>query len=1057
MSFTKFHFTELLKKLQIQTDENQFDDDVANLSLDLQDLSIEVPAKSPWWKRYEAVSTDEDPWNLSLDSCPELQPESFLNSTPLLFTTNHSIVKETPLQVAENLVNRFLDSDTILVNETKDTVMEDYDSDEESRMLYLSDSSLTKTKTMSLTEEKSDDAIVDSLSYDQEFVSNNDLTTDILEESLIANDKMEAIDKNELNHESKSVSNNDENDYTVHEESIVLYKTPNELKLDLRLINAFVKTAEIPLKRGNLVETLGILVGTQIGKELRLTHLIIPKQFQTFSFCEDSDNTNEWILNEFKPWGKKTKILGTIHSHIYGTENGLSSIDLHSQAIYQKHFGPLSVSIVAAFNKNHECISVEAYKLTSEGNKITKKCKSSEPHPSCSFNKSYYESAPHIKIDLTRNCDWEVHVIDKRRVDTEELDITNDIHDEVDVTNDEHEEPNDEHEEPNASTDMFKSYENIQIQDEIVPCENASVSLPKDDINDQYSSLNTNSESRHKNSYPHETFHNNYNPPEEINIPNASVTSDEIIDQCPIGDTETLQKRQTSNSNQIPNNYKEETVAQNGGKWTKSSKGGDMYCVNGVAYHVREVRKSAKTNELTVYLRCSKKTKYKCLGVNRIVSGKLIYLEHEGHLCPPDPLIGELLEAENNIRERAAKEINIRPAKLVDEELMKMHQESKIYLKSTRNLKQTILRERRKNKGKMAKTIQDMDVPRILLPGNVPFVLFDSKDEEPDSRLIILGTSNGLKWLGQSEEWDGDGTFDCTPTSLTERFSQFYSHHGCIKNDKFPMIFSLMQKKDVESYKRLLKVLKFKMSELGTKSKPFVIKVNHGGVMNSDMEKAVQIAEKEEFPGAKKQNCLFHLRQRTQKVVGDCELKCYTFSNEEFNEDIRMLDACCFLPPDIVKPVFNELKNDFVKRNSKALPILENVDKYLVNGYINKRGEQVDPAWYPSEWSVYERVMRRRTRTTDKIEAWHRRLQALFSRPHQNLETFLITIAEEWNFIENNISKLLYGVPREEIFEPKSKSEREREERIVRVVTTMADYEDSLDYLRNVARAMRFK
>ena len=199
------------------------------------------------------------------------------------------------------------------------------------------------------------------------------------------------------------------------------------------------------------------------------------------------------------------------------------------------------------------------------------------------------------------------------------------------------------------------------------------------------------------------------------------------------------------------------------------------------------------------------------------------------------------------------------------------------------------------------------------------------------------------------------------------------------------------------------------------------------------------------------------MRQRTQKEVADCGLKCHTFNNEEFNEDVRMLDACCFVPPAIVKPVFNELKKDFEKRNSKALPVLQNISKYLVNGYINKKGEKVDPAWSPSEWSVYKRVMRRRTRTTDKIEAWHRRLQALFSRPHQDLQTFLVTIAEEWNFIEMNISKLLYGCPREEIFEPKSQLEKEREDRIVRVVTTMADYEDSLDYLRNVARAMRFK
>ena len=53
-----------------------------------------------------------------------------------------------------------------------------------------------------------------------------------------------------------------------------------------------------------------------------------------------------------------------------------------------------------------------------------------------------------------------------------------------------------------------------------------------------------------------------------------------------------------------------------------------------------------------------------------------------------------------------------------------------------------------------------------------------------------------------------------------------------------------------------------------------------------------------------------------------------------------------------------------------------------------------------------------------------------------------------------NISKLLYGCPREEIFEPMTAAERDREDRILRVVTTMSEYADSMDYLRNVDRVM---
>ena len=58
-------------------------------------------------------------------------------------------------------------------------------------------------------------------------------------------------------------------------------------------------------------------------------------------------------------------------------------------------------------------------------------------------------------------------------------------------------------------------------------------------------------------------------------------------------------------------------------------------------------------------------------------------------------------------------------------------------------------------------------------------------------------------------------------------------------------------------------------------------------------------------------------------------------------------------------------------------------------------------------WSVYEKVLENRTRTTDKLEAWHRRLQVIIFRPHPDFDTLLKVLSEEWIFIKTQIKKHL--------------------------------------------------
>ena len=90
-------------------------------------------------------------------------------------------------------------------------------------------------------------------------------------------------------------------------------------------------------------------------------------------------------------------------------------------------------------------------------------------------------------------------------------------------------------------------------------------------------------------------------------------------------------------------------------------------------------------------------------------------------------------------------------------------------------------------------------------------------------------------------------------------------------------------------------------------------------------------------------------------------------------------------------------------------------------------------------WSVYRKVLENRTRTTDKLEAWHRLLQDIIFRPYPDFDTFLKVISEESIFIKIQIKKHLAMV--------------EREERINRIVFNMAGYHGPIEYLEAIARA----
>ena len=154
-------------------------------------------------------------------------------------------------------------------------------------------------------------------------------------------------------------------DVDLNEESFVIKSKPKKIKIDSRLLAGFLLEAAVPLEEGKNVDTKGIIVGKRVGRNILMTHIIIPNQ-DTECF-----NVASWVLSEFKSWGNSTEVVGIIFTHISNEADvsghdvfGLSHQDIHNHRRLVENFNDLSVSIVAGFSRSKEFLGIESYTLT---------------------------------------------------------------------------------------------------------------------------------------------------------------------------------------------------------------------------------------------------------------------------------------------------------------------------------------------------------------------------------------------------------------------------------------------------------------------------------------------------------------------------------------------------------------------------------------------------------------------------------------------------------------------------------------------------------------------
>ncbi|XP_034238652.1 uncharacterized protein LOC117643707 [Thrips palmi] len=269
-------------------------------------------------------------------------------------------------------------------------------------------------------------------------------------------------------------------------------------------------------------------------------------------------------------------------------------------------------------------------------------------------------------------------------------------------------------------------------------------------------------------------------------------------------------------------------------------------------------------------------------------------------------------------------------------------------------------------------------------------------DRDAEDKMIVLATNRHLRYLAKAKYWIMDGTFKSAPSV----FYQLYTIHGQVHGQWFPLVMVLMTKKTKELYIEILELLKHEVSvRLHKRLAPEYV--------STDYEEAVIRAVMAVFPDADIARCLFHLGQSYWRRLQNEGLA--VEYRQEANEDMRTsfhsLIAVAFCHLDDVKNVFDELRRE---APAALRPVFKYVDEKYIRGCRRRHGRRT-PVFPPEWWNCHERALGDLPRTTNSVEAWHRRLNTIMGKAHPTLYFALDQLQSEVMEVEWDIERLGSG------------------------------------------------
>ena len=447
--------------------------------------------------------------------------------------------------------------------------------------------------------------------------------------------------------------------------------------------------------------------------------------------------------------------------------------------------------------------------------------------------------------------------------------------------------------------------------------------------------------------------------------------------------------------------------------FSKNQRGNAVLTYLGFEYN--KFRENTTTGVIT--WRCKQHKSSRCKAFIKTNEGNVIGAPspHSHDSCPQ--------KAKANIAMRRMKEcikhVGATARDVIGSELIGLNNDVLCHLPKQSSIVRSMLRHKQRDH------LPNPNTPDFSIPEKyIHLILHDSGVDDPD-RILVIGDLDLMQALDRDTIY-GHGTFDKVP----KMFFQLYTWHAKAGNSYPPLLYFLLQRKNLSTYSKMFEILKFLLPSLAPQ-KVFV-----------DFEKACVSAVNIAFPNAEVKGCYFHLCQNLIRKVDSVGMKVEFESDIVVRLKLKSLAALAFVPRNDVRAVFDVLAESFPDEDK-----FNQMLTYFFFTYIEGAAGR-DPQFPIRVWNHHEAVAERSPKTINCCEGFHKALNSIFQCSHPSVWSLLDGLEMDLAYHKhtNNLEKAGAGQP-----EVKMKQYEALHEEVVHIVQGYQEEKDKLRFLRRMA------
>ena len=401
------------------------------------------------------------------------------------------------------------------------------------------------------------------------------------------------------------------------------------------------------------------------------------------------------------------------------------------------------------------------------------------------------------------------------------------------------------------------------------------------------------------------------------------------------------------------------------------------------------------------------------------------------HVCGANPARNESLKVMGAMRERAETTIET-TQHILGAATVGILGPVAAELPNVRSMRRNI--QRRRNG---ANHVLPVPATRAALPNPLPqqfsttnggaqFLLWDSGDQD---RILMFVTQEKMRVLEDNDHWFVDGTFDAAPLI----YGQLFTVHALLDGVLIPCVYVLLPDKTQVTYTRMFRELINLHANL------------HPSTVLCDFEVAIKNALEAVFPGVTVKGCYFHLTKNIWRRIQAEGLQDRYEQDPAFVEEVRMIAALAFVPPNDVDRYFNIISQNI----DQALEVILD---YFETNYIGHMQRQRfrRPRFPYAWWGVHDRVLDNLPRTNNGVEGWHNRFNQHVGQHHANIWRLFGVMKSDEDISSVELVHLRQGRPLKNPNPVYARVNR-------RITTVVASYANRqpLEYLRGIAHNIK--